>query len=468
MKRGLTYGVRVTMLLCFCIVTLNAYAQFVPEVDDDSTEVKAEVIVAPNLPPVPDELIQDRLQCLEGRVQLTYNKRIRSFIDYFTVRNRNYTLVMERRQRLYFPIFEEILAKHGVPQEIKYLAVVESGLNPNAISPAGAAGLWQFMPATGRSFGLYIDEYVDERFDPYKSTEAACKYLKQLYGAFSDWELAMAAYNCGPGNVRRAIRRSGYKDNFWDVYNNLPRETRGYVPQYVALTYAMNHFEDHLIFADSIQYPMKFDTVQFHKQFVNLEVLCESLNICMDDLKRLNPSLKKNVIPDHLSYTLRLPVDAMIPFMADRLAIVDLCSERREGDVKVMVADRPVTVKPAATASTQKYKVIHTVKSGDVLGKIADKHHVTVSQLKSWNGLTGNTIRVGQKLVVYQSKPPASNSHSNSSVASTEAPKYYYVQPGDTLWTISQKYKGLTVDKIKQLNNLRDANIKPGQKLIIS
>ncbi|HEY8399873.1 MAG TPA: transglycosylase SLT domain-containing protein [Cytophagaceae bacterium] len=418
------------------------------------------------IPNVPDELIADRLSCLEKEIQLTFNSRIRSFIDYFTVKNRKYAQIMERRKQVYFPIFEEYLAKYNMPDELKYLAIVESGLNPKAISRAGAAGLWQFMPATGKQYGLTQNAYIDERLDPYKSTEAACKYLKDLYRMFGDWELALASYNCGPGNVRRAIRKSGYKDSFWGIYNFLPVETRGYVPQFVALTYVMNHLNDHNIYADSLEYPMDFDTIHI-QQYVNLELLCEELNICMEDVMKLNPALKKSYIPENLNYALRIPSDVTTKYALNKVHIMDVCS-KRINEPESAIASSEVKQAP------QQQRIIYTVKKGDVLSKIAERHGVGLSQVKAWNKMKNTTIYPGQKLVIYKSgdyfKTSTSQTvaKSSSSTGQKPIPKYHYVQPGDTLWTISRKYDGLTIEKIKKLNNLKSSEIKAGQKLKLS
>ena len=201
------------------------------------------------VPDVSYDLVKDRLSCMESTVPLNFNNRVFGFVNYFAVKDREYSEMVMSRAPVYFPLFEKYLKKYDLPEEIKYLAIVESGLNPQAISRAGAVGLWQFMPSTGRYFGLHQDWYVDQRMDPERSTEAACKYLRQLYGIFKDWELALAAYNCGPGNVRKAIRRSGYKKTFWEVYRYLPRETRSYLPQFVAILYLLNHSEEHNLFA---------------------------------------------------------------------------------------------------------------------------------------------------------------------------------------------------------------------------
>ncbi|MFL5730524.1 MAG: transglycosylase SLT domain-containing protein [Cytophagaceae bacterium] len=427
-----------------------------------------------DIPDVPDELIADRLSCLEKEIKLTYNKRIRGFIDYFTVRNRNYSLVMERRKNVYFPIFEEALKRHNMPDELKYLSIVESGLNPKAYSRAGAAGLWQFMPSTGKMYSLHQDQFIDERMDPYESTEAACKYLRELYNIFHDWELALASYNCGPGNVRRAIRKSGYKDGFWEIYNYLPAETRGYVPQFVAVVYSMNHLKDHNIFADSLEYPIAFDTIRLN-QHTNLDILCSNLNICKEDFQKLNPALKKNIVPDNLNYAIRIPADKIELLTLNRAAIMDSCKAKAEDINIALKAPVPVT-----TASAGQKKTIYVVKNGDVLGKIADRNHVSVTNLKKWNNIKGNTIRSGQKLVIYKNGGAALPATRNLASTSTSKPiaktgsktgsipHVHYVQPGDTLWTISKKYNNLSIEKIKKLNNLKGNEIKPGMKLVLS
>jgi membrane-bound lytic murein transglycosylase D len=485
-RTTLTNGI-LTMLFVFLGFASPVFAQVTPieempveEVEEVEIEEDSIVVVTPSdipeppqaelIPNVPDELIADRLSCLEKQngVKLTYNKTIRSFIDYFTIRNRNYTLVMERRKNLYFPIFEEYLKKHNMPDELKYLAIVESGLNPRAMSRVGAAGLWQFMPGTGREFRLYQDSYLDERLDPYEATEAACKYLKQLYSIFDDWQLALASYNCGPGNVRKAIRQSGYKDDFWEIYNYLPKETRGYVPQFVAVTYSMNYMKEHNLVADSLEYPMVFETINSDRN-VNLDKLCEHLNICSEDLQKLNPGLKKNIVPAHINYPIRIPADKYEFFAANRDMILDSCSKDCEKEI-VIVKTEMITSKP------QQRKIIYTVKRGDALGKIAAKHGVTLANIRSWNKIKGNTIRQGQRLVIYKkgtastSQAPtlatSSSKQSSTSTKSSSKSKVYYVQPGDTLWSISKK-SNLTIQELKQKNNLKGNEIKVGMKLII-
>jgi len=214
------------------------------------------------------EVFRDRLTCVQKNIPLVYNDKVHAFINYFTVKDREYTRLMMRRKNLYFPLFEKYLAKYNLPDELKYLAIIESGLNPRAVSRVRAVGLWQFMSATGRYYGLNNNWYIDERMDPEKSTDAACRYLRDLHRMFNDWELALAAYNTGPGNVRRAIRRSGYKKTFWEIYPKLPRETRSYVPQFVAIIYSMNHLEEHNFFDEGEEMLVRHDTVHV-KSFVN-------------------------------------------------------------------------------------------------------------------------------------------------------------------------------------------------------
>lgn len=410
-------------------------------------------------------VIADRLACIENRIPLRYNEKIHGFINYFTVKDREYTRMIIQRMNLYFPLFEKYLAEYNLPDELKYLAIIESGLNPRAISRARAVGLWQFMSATGRYFGLHIDWYIDERMDPEKSTKAACQYLKQLYGMFGDWELALAAYNSGPGNVKRAIRKAGYKKSFWDIYPYVPRETRSYVPQFVAITYTMNYLSEHnFIMSDQEAFPIS-DTVRV-KKYLHLPTLAKLTETCMDDIIKLNPSIQHNALPDlNKYYTLHLPTYTLQALNNNRLAILDSASGVGKKDLELLARN--------ATGSTYgRDKVVYKVKSGDVLGSIAIRHNIKVTDLKKWNNLSSNTIRVGQRLNIWLK--PSAFATSNTTVA--QAPvsiqpvpdsKTYTVQPGDSLWSISQKFQGLTIDKIKSLNKLTTSKIQPGQKLVI-
>jgi len=406
--------------------------------------------------------VSDRLSCLESDIPLTYNKVVKSFIDYFTVRDRAYTKLMMQRVNLYFPIFEYYLEKHGLPEELKYLSIIESGLNPVVWSRVGAAGLWQFMPATGRLFKLHQDYYIDERLDPYKSTEAACIYLKTLYNRFKDWELVLAAYNAGPGKVRRAIRRSGYKKKFWEIYDHLPRETRSYLPQFVAMTYVLNHQEEHNLKVDQVFYPIKSDTIEV-SQYVDLNTFAQQIDVCIEDIKTLNPALRRGAVPPHArKYPLRVPVDKMPHLLANRKQILDSAAVKGKEELAKLASTQP-----GSTYGRQKVK--HRVRSGEVLGTIAQRYRVRVTDLRKWNNIRGNLIRSGQVLSIWV-KPgaqPTVASNRSSTPKNIPASKTHMVQPGDTLWEISLKYKGLTIEKIKELNNLQNNKIKPGQTLRI-
>ncbi|WP_373397352.1 LysM peptidoglycan-binding domain-containing protein [Algoriphagus halophilus] len=349
-----------------------------------------------------------------------------------------------------------------MPSEIKYLSIIESGLDPQIRSRVGAIGLWQFMPATGRMYGMYVNSEIDDRMDPEKSTEAAAKYLKSLYRMFGDWEVAMAAYNCGPGNVRRAIRRSGGKKTFWGIYNYLPRETRSYVPQVQAMLYILNHLEEHNLHLEDPTYYQATEKIRFDRA-LNLTKLAELTDLCTKDLESLNPSLKRGKVSDvNKSIALNLP-KAKASFVKQNLAW--LSDSLNNTPTTYLTDNGKFMLKPIEdlVEEPELNAITYKVRSGDVLGKIASRHGVTVTQIKSWNGLYSNLIRVGQNLTIYSSSTPAvAEVRTNSS-----GQLLYTVQPGDSLWIISRKHAGLTVDQLKRLNNLNSNNIKPGQKLII-
>lgn len=414
------------------------------------------------------QLIADRLACIDTKMNLVYNDRIHAFINYFTVKDREYTKMVMRRRNLYFPIFEKYLKQYGLPEELKYLSIIESGLNPRAVSRARAVGLWQFMSGTGKYYGLHNDWFIDERMDPEKSTEAACRYLRDLYNMFHDWEMALAAYNTGPGNVKRAIRRSGYKRTFWEIYPNLPRETRSYVPQFVAITYTMNYLDEHNFFDEGEEMLVASDTIRT-KKFLHFDTFASLTNSCIEDLQRLNPSIQHNAMPETgKPYIVHIPREAKIVLDSNRLAILDSASKTGRKELELLARN-------TAGSTYGRDRIVYKVRSGDVLGSIAIRHGVRVTDLKKWNRLRGNTIHVGQRLNIWLrgSKPSSSSATTMMASAKSTSPapipdsKIYVVQPGDTLWHISQKFEGLSVEKIKSLNNLNNTKLQPGQKLII-
>jgi membrane-bound lytic murein transglycosylase D len=322
--------------------------------------------------------------------------------------------------------------------------------------------------------------------DPVKSTQAGCRYLQYLYNMFDDWELALAAYNCGPGNVRRAIRRSGNKTTFWDIYPYLPRETRSYVPMFVAVTYAMNHYKDYNIRPDAEQHFIAYDTIHVNQQ-LDLALLAKQLNVPLDDFKFLNPQLKRNVVPAHLkNYALRVPKVAFDSLAANRQAILDSAARISPQTAELLAQAETAPQRHASTSTSSggRTRVTHKVTRGDALGKIADYYNVAVADIRKWNKLRGSSIRAGQRLAIWVKEQTASHSEAKASPAPAKAQaapsgassslattstegKVYRVQPGDTLWSISKGHGGIPVERIKKMNKLRSNELKPGQRLII-
>ena len=449
-------------ILIFTSLFCQAQAQDLLNSVEDSTEY---VISGSDIDYIPAEadyyLILDRLKCIEKTIPLHFNEKVYSFINYFTIRDRDYTRLMLKRKNMYFPVFEKYLEKHGLPDELKYLSIIESGLNPKATSWAKAVGLWQFMPLTGHYLDLHQDWYIDERMDPEKSTEAAALYLKQLYGMFDNWELAIAAYNTGPGNIRKAIRRSGYKRSFWEIYPYLYRETRSYLPQLVAMIYVMNYAEEHNLFEDDPEFLPKSDTLLVNN-YVHLETLANQLGLCLEDLQELNPGLKRNAVPDKVkNYPVRIPYDVKEILQKNRLAILDSAGKVGKSQLEHLAKNTP-------GSTYGRDKIVYRVRGGDVLGIIASRYNVRIADIKRWNNLRSNLIRVGQPLDIWlKGSGPATGSATVTARNNQPLPssKMYIVQPGDTLWDISRMFEDVTIEKIKALNNLNDTRIKPGQKL---
>ncbi len=411
--------------------------------------------------------VEKRIKQMETDMPFELNETIYSFIDYFVVRNRSYTKLMLARRDQYFPLFEEALANHDMPEDIKFLAIVESGLNPKARSRVGAMGLWQFMPGTGREYQLYVNQHMDDRMDPEMSTEAAMRFLKNLYRRFGDWELALAAYNCGPGNVNKAIRRSGGKKNFWEIYRFLPRETRSYIPQFQAIMYVLRHPEYHNLILEDPAYPMNYEKIAWEAE-LDLQHLVDVADICLEDLQMLNPALLSTKVPgNRKNKEIRIPSYNFDYLVENQHWIRDSLKVQTER----LLAEAATVEKveePSITTQTLTYRV----KSGDVLGKIAQQFNVSVTNLKAWNGLSSNVIRVGQVLQVHQNEANfnrniASSESTKQLVEKENGDKTYTVQPGDSLWLISRKLEGVSIEQLKRLNNLNNNQIKPGQKLII-
>ena len=461
------------------------------------------------LPSLSDKVIREKLTRLQGKIPLAYNNTVLSFIKSFVHRNREYVGKVAVRQAHYFPVFEQYLKKYNLPDELKYLSIVESALQPKAVSWASAVGLWQFIPSTGKYFGLRQDAFVDERMEVHKSTEAACIYLKQLYDMFGNWELALASYNAGPGSVRRAIRQSGNRTDFWAIYNFLPRETRSYLPMFVAVVYVMNSLEEHGIAPDPDISFIPADTVLV-SQAVSLTLLAKQLDFSPETLQDMNPHLKRGIVPGYLrNCVIHLPKEKTDQFLVNRSEIMDSVS--RIGSMPLPVYASHPKPKPALQAavlpdlSTQGRKLIYYfVKNGDVLGNIADLHQVSVTALKAWNGLRSNMLWVGQKLAVWTTAPkmavalssapphPTNPLKTEKSTSRTDKPDAslqktvtsaqvslppvgkpaptqaveltHTVLAGETLWTLARKYD-VPVETLKSLNHLTTHNLKTGQIL---
>jgi membrane-bound lytic murein transglycosylase D len=499
-------------------------------------------------PYFPDSVYRERItsMSMESPFEYVYNAEVRQFIDIYAYRKRGLTSRLLGLAQVYFPLFEEQLDRFNMPLELKYLAVIESALNPVASSRAGAKGLWQFIYSTGKVYGLKITSYVDDRFDPYKSTVAACEHLTDLYNIYGSWSLALAAYNSGAGNVNKAIRRAGGAKNFWLIQYYLPRETRSYVPAFIAASYVMNFAREHNIYpTDPGVLFHEIDTVTVHRP-LTFDQISEMLNIPMEEVTFLNPSYKQGVIPatPDNPYKLRLRKKYIGDFInnetalyayktrkgmeQDSLMALIMSNNRetkiyvvRKGDTQASIAKKfQMTVSDLKSLNNLRSKYvksgqrllvyseppkswsgatsvqatsapresvaadpvpaggpskIHTVKSGETLGKIAGIYGCTVSGLMEWNNLKNTVILVGQKLKVSApgtGETAESRSQTGTSVqkSSSGGQKYiwYTIQPGDNLWDIANKYEGVTVSQLKSLNNITNANkIKPGQKIKI-
>ncbi|MCF2708650.1 lytic transglycosylase domain-containing protein [Bacteroides pyogenes] len=350
-----------------------------------------------------DSVYIDRLSRIPAIMEMPYNEIVRKFIDLYAGRLRNQVAFMLSACNFYMPIFEEALDAYGLPLELKYLPIIESALNPSAVSRAGASGLWQFMIGTGKIYGLESNSLVDERRDPIKATWAAARYLKEMHAIYGDWNLVIAAYNCGPGTINKAIRRAGGETDYWKIYNLLPRETRGYVPAFIAANYVMTYYCDHNICPMETNTPANTDTVQINKNlhFMQIAELC---NVPLDEIKSLNPQYKKQIIPgDHKPYTLRLPIHAISSFIDRQDTIYAHRSEELFHNRKVieMKDDTPSarrTGKSRGSGNVTYYKI----RKGDTLSSIASKYNVRVKDLQRWNGLSKTQISAGKQLKIYK------------------------------------------------------------------
>jgi len=437
-----------------------------------------------SFPVFSDSVVLRNILSIQSEIPLAFNDRVKRYIEVYSIEKRAKVEVMLGLSEIYFPIFEEELDRRNMPHHLKYLPVVESALYANAVSRTGATGLWQIMYSTGRMLGLTINSYIDERRDPYRSTEAALDYLQKLYSIYGDWLLVIASYNCGPGNVNKAIARARGERNFWKIQHFLPAETRGYVPAFLAAMYVFMHYQDYQLKAikpQYVEYPT--DTVMIYRS-ISLNHIARQLTMEPEELAFFNPSLKKKMVPVMpAGYALKLPVTKVAQFVAMKDSIF---SNMPDPEKELLEQSQITASYGKITPDGSKARLYYTVKSGDNLGYIADWYDCTVQQIKNWNGMYGNTIRAGQKLVIYVPKNLHGNYLDVNSMSFREKEEwkasggtanvikqddscncvYYKVRSGDTLWDISKKYR-VSVEDIKRDNNITDNNLKPGMVLKI-
>jgi len=455
----------------------------------------------------PDSIYRWRMNRMMTLIPMTYNETVRKYIDFYAVRLRRNMRYIMGMADYYFPMFEQILDLNDMPLELKYLAVIESHLNPVALSRAGASGLWQFMLPTGKSVGLEINSLIDERLDPEKATEAACRYLKSLYNIYDDWYLTLAAYNSGPGTVNRAIARAGGKMDYWKISSYLPRETRTYVPLFIAVAYIMTYHCDHNICPVRSNFSVATDTIMVERA-LHFDQIAEIMQIDKEVIRFYNPQYKREIIPGNvLPSTLRLPIESTIDFIEQADSVyAHRVYELLEYCIPVDVDD----------PKNRQELIAHTVKAGENVNIIANRYGVTAQNLRKWNGLSGSRVTQGRKLRVYidnggltystpnttsaatasaQQKPttnttsaqqkPSTNTTSavntttsaqqkqtsgtSSAQKNTAASGYitYHVKKGDSLYAIALRYPGVTVESIQQANGMTTTNLRIGQVLKI-
>ena len=448
---------------------------------------------------LPTDLLKERLAAMDAKspFNIEYNQGLENIIKSFLKNRKKSFERLMGFSEYYFPIFEEALAKQNVPLEIKYLAVVESALNPRAISKMGATGLWQFMYHTGKQYGLKIDSYIDERSDPLKSSAAATQYMTNMYKMFGDWDLVLASYNSGPGNVAKAIRRSGGKKNYWNIRKNLPKETQGYVPAFLATMYLYEYHKEHGIVPQRAAVKhFATDTIRI-KQQITFKQLGDLLEVPIAQLQLLNPSYKLNIVPfyNDENHYLRLPQDKVAIFASNEdkvYAYTEYELDQREKPYQAIKAlasnnSNNSNFKTSKLSKTTYYKV----KRGDNLGAVANKYDVSIAQLKKWNNLKGNAVAYGRSLKIItnqnevqalkkevkndiiseittsKNQSLAAKSNKNSDATPTDAGSQYIVQKGDNLGAIAQKYN-VTVAQLQEWNGLANNNVQYGVALQVS
>jgi membrane-bound lytic murein transglycosylase D len=441
---------------------------------------------------LPDSVYISRLQSLDSFIPLPYNDLVKKLINFYLNKRRGQVSIMMGLTSYYFPLFEEVLAKYDLPTELKYLPIIESALNPKIVSRAGASGLWQFMYGTAKMYGLEINSYIDERNDPIKSTDAAARYLRDLYAIYGDWHVVIAAYNCGPGNVNKAVQRSGGRQNYWEIYSKLPRETRGYIPIFIAANYVMNYSQEHNIYSLQPSFKMLSDTIVL-TSYLNFEQIAANLNIPIQEIRQLNPQYKRDIVPakPDKPYVLKLPIDQVSPFINSQSQILAYNRETYFPNNQLVPINEGRDNYRYNIEG--KKKIYYVVKSGDHPREIANKFKVSVASLCEWNNIRQNKIKVGQKLAIYTNsktqtakvktsvaKAEISQKQTTGETVSQQSQSVksgntinseytvYTVRNGDSLYTIAKRFAGVSDVEIKLLNNIKNAkSLVVGQKLKI-
>lgn len=437
------------------------------------------------------EVYRERIANISTSIPLTYNDQVQAFINLYTVKKRGKVSQMLTLSQQYFPMFEEELDRNGMPMELKYVPVIESALNTHAVSKAGATGLWQMMYGTGKLMGLKIDTYVDERRDPLLATKAGIAYLKYLYDIYDDWLIAIGAYNCGPGNMNKAIRKAGGGDDltFWDLWNYLPKETRSYVPIFIAATYTFEYHKEHNIVPETFGYTYQLVDTVFITRKMTLDQLSVFVNMSVDEIQLYNPALKTKTIPGYpIAYPVRLPMEAIAMFYANETELYASLDKPIEYNIAAKSTTETSTAIAIVTdenASADPVRIYYSVKKGDNLGYISDWFDCTVSNLKTWNNLKSTQIVPGQKLKI---EVPGNKQNyyaeingmtmsekqklTDVQIVGTDKPKsepqfvFYTVKSGDTLWGISKKYPENSIDKIREMNDIsKNETLKVGDKI---
>ncbi len=430
---------------------------------------------------VSDSVYMARLSKLPYVIEMPFNDVVKNCIDLYVSRRPNIIRYSLGLADFYFPMIEQALDENQLPLELKYLAIVESALNPVALSRAGACGLWQFILPTGKVYGLEINSLIDERRDPVKATYAACRYFKDMYEIYGDWHLVIAAYNCGPGNVSKAINKAGGKRDYWAIYNYLPRETRTYVPLFIAACYAMNYYSQHDLHPASIDLPLSTDTVTITNS-LHFDQISEMLSIDKELLRALNPQYKKDIIPGNLKpRPLLLPSKMAYAFVSKE----DTIYKHRADE---LFANRAFVAPGSSTTISSEDRTVHLVRSNETLNTIANKYGVSTSQIKQWNGLKSSKLRKGVRLVLYpdnggmvaKNKETGPEKTQTSTTNATTVSKdqksqekiiasasynKYKVKKGDTFFKISQQFPGISAEDLMKINNTKNSNLREGQTI---